>query len=60
MFDEILQQIKPLLIMENDIGGSRIKKQFRNLTSRVVEGFLSVAIQKEVIKEEPLGTFVLV
>lgn len=59
-FNEMLEQVRPLLAMNGGCPQSQIMKMFRKLPASVVEHFLSLAIQKGIIREEPLGTFTMV
>jgi hypothetical protein len=59
LFNEILQQVRMLMGFRGECGSYELRQQFRNLSSKTVGDFLLLAIKRGIIKEGPVGTFVL-
>ncbi len=59
VFDEMLEHVKILSAAIGTFSEFQIKDQFRNLPVRIVEDFLSEAIQNMIIKEMSFRTFTL-
>lgn len=59
-FNEMLHQVKPLLVPPEGFSESQIKKQFTNLKGTVVEMWLTMAIRRGLIREVNPGMFKLI
>ncbi|MFQ5941614.1 MAG: hypothetical protein ACE5KA_07960 [Nitrososphaerales archaeon] len=59
LFNDMLNEVRTMLIPDTSCSESQVKRKFRNLKSTVVEAFLTMAIKKGLIKEVTPGNFKL-
>ena len=59
LFNEMLQQVRMLMGFRGECGSYELRKQFRNVSIKMINDFLLLAIKRGIIKEGPIGTFVL-
>ncbi len=59
LFNEMLQQVRMLMGFRGECGSYELRQQFRNVSTKMISDFLLLAIKRGIIKEGPIGTFVL-
>jgi hypothetical protein len=59
LFNEMFKQVKMLIQLKGGCDKYELRQQFQNLSFETIHHFLLVAMKRGIIKEYPVGTFML-